>query len=155
MIVNDDVAVNSTPQPVAAVLRAPSCRKIAGAAAERGDDLKPSRMAQASATTCAPWALHGLWIPTPEILNQAIWSKWYESTAGGYRRTEMKPADELVTELYAKVANLPFETAIRHLVLVNGMGGTPLSECTLANRKVQELLKADEINAVRTSSETA
>ena len=69
----------------------------------------------------------------------------------GYRRTEMKTADELTAELYEKVrADLPFAQGDRVITLVNGMGATPLSELYIVNRKVHELLQNDGIVAERT-----
>ena len=161
VIVNDDVAVEDSLYTAGrrGVAGTMLVEKIAGAAAERGDDLETvTQIAQAvnnnmrsMGLALGPCTVPHAGEPSFELGDTEVEMGIGIHGEPGYRRTEMKPADELVTELYAKVReDLPFETGDDVIVLVNGMGGTPLSELYIVNRKVQELLKADEINAVRT-----
>ncbi|MDO5049708.1 MAG: dihydroxyacetone kinase subunit DhaK [Actinomycetaceae bacterium] len=161
VIVNDDVAVEDSLYTAGrrGVAGTMLVEKIAGAAAERGDSLQQvTDIAQAVNDNMRSMglALGPCTVPHAGQPSFDLGDTEVEMGIGihgepGYRRTEMKTADELTEELYSKVKeDLPFESGDDVLVLVNGMGGTPLSELYIVNRKVQELLKADGINAVRT-----
>lgn len=161
VIVNDDVAVEDSLYTAGrrGVAGTMLVEKIAGAAAERGDDLEAVKeIAQAvndnmrsMGLALGPCTVPHAGVPSFELGDTEVEMGIGIHGEPGYRRTEMKPADELATELYAKVReDLPFKAGDDVIVLVNGMGGTPLSELYIVNRKVQQLLAADEINAVRT-----
>ncbi len=54
----------------------------------------------------------------------------------GRRRTEMQEADRIVDEIFEAVASdLPFEQGDRVGLMINGLGGTPISELYLLYRK--------------------
>lgn len=161
VVVNDDVAVEDSLYTAGrrGVAGTFLVEKIAGAAAERGDDLQSvAAIAQAVNDNCRSMglALGPCTVPHAGKPSFDLGETEVEMGIGihgepGYRRTEMKTADELATELYEKVkVDLPFEKGDDIIVLVNGMGGTPLSELYIVNRKVQQLMKDDGLNAVRT-----
>lgn len=59
----------------------------------------------------------------------------------GRRRTTVRPADEIAALLLEPVlADLPFRSGDRAIVMVNGMGGTPLIELYIVFRAVARLL---------------
>ncbi|MDO5728705.1 MAG: dihydroxyacetone kinase subunit DhaK [Actinomycetaceae bacterium] len=161
VVVNDDVAVEDSLYTAGrrGVAGTFLVEKIAGAAAERGDDLNAvAKIAQAVNDNCRSMglALGPCTVPHAGKPSFDLGETEVEMGIGihgepGYRRTEMKTADELATELYEKVtSDLPFEEGDDVIVLVNGMGGTPLSELYIINRKVQQLMKKDGLNPVRT-----
>lgn len=161
VVVNDDVAVEDSLYTAGrrGVAGTFLVEKIAGAAAERGDDLQSvAAIAQAVNDNCRSMglALGPCTVPHAGKPSFDLGETEVEMGIGihgepGYRRTEMKTADELAAELYEKVkVDLPFEKGDDIIVLVNGMGGTPLSELYIVNRKVQQLMKDDGLNAVRT-----
>lgn len=161
VVVNDDVAVEDSLYTAGrrGVAGTFLVEKIAGAASERGDDLRSvAAIAQAVNDNCRSMglALGPCTVPHAGKPSFDLGETEVEMGIGihgepGYRRTEMKTADELAAELYEKVkVDLPFEKGDDIIVLVNGMGGTPLSELYIVNRKVQQMMKDDGLNAVRT-----
>lgn len=161
VVVNDDVAVEDSLYTAGrrGVAGTFLVEKIAGAAAERGDDLEAVRaIAQAVNDNCRSMglALGPCTVPHAGTPSFDLGDTEVEMGIGihgepGYRRTDMRPADELAAELYEKVKeDLPFRKGDEVIVLINGMGATPLSELYIVNRQVQRLLVADGIKAVRT-----
>ena len=68
----------------------------------------------------------------------------------GYRRGAMEPANSLVAELYERVReDLGLTEGERVVALVNGMGGTPVSELYICFRALAALLKKDGIEIAR------
>lgn len=64
----------------------------------------------------------------------------------GTERTGLMSADEVADRLTEEVlAGLDIETGVEVATIVNGMGGTPLSELYIINRRVQELLGERDI----------
>lgn len=60
----------------------------------------------------------------------------------GVERKKLIPADELVTEMMAKIlADLPFEDGDEVCLLVNNLGATTLMELLIVNRKVRIILE--------------
>ena len=54
----------------------------------------------------------------------------------GRRRTEMKPVHAIVEEMFEAVSgDIPFQAGDRVAVMINGMGGTPVSELYIAYRE--------------------
>jgi phosphoenolpyruvate---glycerone phosphotransferase subunit DhaK len=59
----------------------------------------------------------------------------------GRRRVKLMPADAIVDELLdAVVSDLPFESGDRVALMVNGLGGTPISELYLVYRRAHNQL---------------
>ena len=53
----------------------------------------------------------------------------------GRRRDKMKPVNEIVEEMFTAVSqDLPFKAGDRVALMINGMGGTPISELYIAYR---------------------
>lgn len=68
----------------------------------------------------------------------------------GRRRAKIEPSDALVDELLEPVvADLPFERGDRVALMVNGLGGTPISELYIAYGHAHESLAAKGITVGR------
>ncbi len=132
--------------------------KIAGAAAERGDDLQTvaeiGRRVNANMRSMG-LALGACTVPHAGKPSFDLAEDEIELGIGihgepGYRRGKMEPADDLAEELYVKVRDdLGLQTNDKVIALVNGMGGTPESELFIVFRKVAELLNRDGITLTR------
>ncbi len=69
----------------------------------------------------------------------------------GYQRVKLQPSKAMAEEIYAKLRKaLALKAGDDVVVLVNGMGGTPLMEQYVFVNDVLGLLKADKVNAVKT-----
>lgn len=111
--------------------------KACGAAAERGDDLDEvhrigekvnsvTRTMGVALTACTPPAKGS---PLFELGEDEIEVGVGIHGEPGRRRDTMKSADEIVDEvLTAIVDDLPYENGDRVALMVNGLGGTPISE---------------------------
>ena len=160
VVVADDVAVEDSLYTAGrrGVAGTFLVEKIAGAAAERGDDLdQVQSVAQAVCDNMRSMglALGPCTVPHAGKPSFDLGEREVELGIGihgepGYRRTSMREADVLVAELYEKVQeDLPFKTGDKVVTLVNGMGGTPLSELYIVNRKLGQLLDDDGVEPVR------
>ncbi len=68
----------------------------------------------------------------------------------GRRRDRMKPADAIVEELFEAVASdIPFERGDNVGLMINGLGGTPISELYLLYRKAALLAKDRGYNVIQ------
>ncbi len=68
----------------------------------------------------------------------------------GRRRDALKKADEIIEELFTAVANdLPFTSGDRVALMINGLGGTPISELYVLYRKAAQLAEARGLTIVR------
>ena len=68
----------------------------------------------------------------------------------GRRRTKLTTADEIIDEVFEAVANdLPFERGDRVGLMINGLGGTPISELYLLYRKAALNCRARGLEVVR------
>ncbi len=68
----------------------------------------------------------------------------------GRRRDQMKPADEIVDEVYKAVRDdLPFKRGDRVALMINGLGGTPISELYLLYRAAALRCKEDGLEIFR------
>ena len=69
----------------------------------------------------------------------------------GVEKTEMKTADE-TTEILAEkvIEDLPFESGDEVLVLINGLGATPLLEQYIVERRLSLILEEEGIKAYKT-----
>jgi len=69
----------------------------------------------------------------------------------GTMRTNIMKADEIVDHLMSKIlVDLPFEPGAEVAVMVNGLGGTPLMELFILNRRVSQILDDKGIKVYRT-----
>jgi len=151
VVVNDDVAVEdslytSGRRGVAGTILV---HKVAGAAANRGDDLEEvARLAEKMIDNVRTMGTALTSCITPEKGEPTFDLGEDEIELGigihgepGTERVDMMPADEIVEELTGAVLDdLDPDEGDEVVTIVNGMGGTPLSELFILNRKVQELM---------------
>ena len=160
VVVNDDVAVEDSlytagRRGVAGTL---AVEKIAGAAAERGDDLagvasiaerviaNVRSMGVALAAGTVPHA----GTPSFDLTEQEIEIGIGIHGEPGRRRIPMASADEITEMLTNPVMDdLGLGSGEQLLLLVNGMGGTPLSELFVVYRRARQLVEARGGQVVR------
>lgn len=132
--------------------------KIAGAAAERGDDLaavaaigrRTNENMRSMGLALGPCTVPHAGKPSFDLEDNEIELGIGIHGEPGYRRGPMEPADDLTTELYEKVRDdLGLTGGDRVVALVNGMGGTPESELFIVFRKLAALAVADGITIAR------
>lgn len=160
VVTNDDVAVQDSLYTAGrrGVAGTVLVEKIAGAAAERGDDLdgvaaiaervnaNVRSIGLALTDGTVPHAGEpGFVLPEDEI----------EFGVGihgepGRERIKLEPADRLVDRMMdAILTDLPFSSGDQVLLFVNGMGGTPLSELYILFRRAAEILDEKGISLAR------
>ncbi|MGM0386321.1 MAG: dihydroxyacetone kinase subunit DhaK [Actinomycetota bacterium] len=139
VLVNDDVAVEDSLYTAGrrGVAGTVLVEKVAGAAAERGDDLEAvaavARHAVANVRSMGV-ALSACTVPHAGKPSFDLGEDEIEIGIGihgepGRHRIPLESADHVTDRLLdAVVADLGIETGERVLLLVNGMGGTPASE---------------------------
>ena len=151
IVTNDDVAVQDSLYTAGrrGVAGTVLVEKIAGAAADRGDDLDAvtaiaekvnanvrSIGVALTAGTVPHAGVPGFDLPEDEV----------EFGVGihgepGRERIKLEPADRLTDRMMAAVLeDLPFSAGDAVLLFVNGMGGTPLSELYIVFRRAAEIL---------------
>ncbi len=160
VVVNDDVAVEDSLYTAGrrGVAGTVCVEKIAGAAAERGDDLDAVvavaekvianvRSMGVALTACTvPHAGKPSFdLPEDEIeIGIGIHGE------PGRRRIPMAKADDITEMLLTPVADdLKLAPGEKVLLLVNGMGGTPLSELYVVYRRARALLGERGVDVVR------
>ncbi|MBM7556121.1 dihydroxyacetone kinase subunit DhaK [Halanaerobacter jeridensis] len=161
VVVNDDVAVEDSTytsgrRGVAGTI---FVHKIAGALAAQGASLQEvkeiAEKVVANVRTKG-MALYPCRVPAADESTFSLEENEMELGIGihgepGTERTEVKSADEIVNNLVTDVIeDLPFSANDEVAVIVNGMGGTPLMELYIANRKVNEILGAKNIDIYKT-----
>ncbi|WP_428769240.1 dihydroxyacetone kinase subunit DhaK [Treponema sp. HNW] len=68
----------------------------------------------------------------------------------GIRRSKLEQADKVTEEMVTKIINdIPFQKRDEVAVMVNGLGATPLDEQYIIVRKVDELMKKNELKVHR------
>ena len=143
VVINDDVAVEDSTYTAGrrGVGGTVPLEKIAGAAAARGDDLAAvTAIAQRVISNVRSMgvALTACTVPHSGEPSFSLPGDEIEMGIGihgepGRRRIPMEPADGIVADLLGPViSDLPFQRGDRTLLIVNGMGGTPLLELYLA-----------------------
>jgi len=151
VVVNDDVAVEDSLYTSGrrGVCGTIFVHKVAGAAAERGDDLEGVR--QAAQNVVDSVGTMGMALTscvTPEKGEPTFDLGEDEIELGigihgepGTERTEAMSADDVADHLTGEVLeDLEPADGAEVATIVNGMGGTPLSELFIVNRRVQEVL---------------
>jgi dihydroxyacetone kinase-like protein len=161
VIVNDDVAVeNSTwttgRRGIAGTI---FVHKIAGAKAEAGGSLtEVKRVAEKVIANVRSMgmALSPCTVPAAGKPSFTLAENEMEIGMGihgepGTHREAIRPADEIAEHLTGKiVADLPVAAGEEVAVMINGLGGTPLMELYIVNRKVAEILGAKGASIVKT-----
>ena len=146
VLVDDDVAVNDSTYTVGrrGVAGNFFVIKACGAAAERGADLnelvalghrvnRVVRTMGVALTSCTPPARGK---PIFEIGNDEMEIGVGIHGEPGRRREKIKTADAIVDEIFEAVAtDLPFKRGDRVGLMINGLGGTPVSELYILFRR--------------------
>ena len=132
--------------------------KVAGAAAEVGDDLaEVARVAQKAvdATRTIGIALAACQVPGADKPTFAIDDNEIEMGIGihgepGIWRDTLRPADAVAGEMIERLlAEKPTGSGNRVSILVNSLGATPLEELFILYRKVASLLKERGLEIVQ------
>ncbi|WP_295813493.1 dihydroxyacetone kinase subunit DhaK [uncultured Nitratireductor sp.] len=125
--------------------------KIAGAAAERGDDLdEVTRIAQKTADACrsigmalTPCTIPQAGKPTFEIGETEMEMGMGIHGEPGIWRDAIKPADEIAEEMLDRLlADQPLAKGDRISILVNSLGATPAEELYILYRHARKKLDA-------------
>lgn len=159
VVVNDDVAVEdslytSGRRGIAGTI---FIHKIAGALAERGEDLDSvQRTAEKVIKNLRSlgMALDSCIVPAHGKKNFQLQEDEIEMGLGihgepGIRREKLKGVDEHVEFIVEKILeDITIESGDEVAVLLNGLGATPLMELYIAYRKVEKLLDARGIKVI-------
>jgi dihydroxyacetone kinase-like protein len=151
LFINDDVAVQDSTYTVGrrGVAGNFFVMKAVGAAAERGADLEEvarigekvnsvTRTMGMALTACTPPAKGS---PLFDLPDDEIEMGVGIHGEPGRRREKLMPADAIVDELLTAVADdLPFQSGDRVALMINGLGGTPISELYLLYRRAHQQL---------------
>ena len=160
VVIDDDVAVKDSTWTAGrrGVGGTVLLEKIAGAAAERGDDLaKVTEIAQrviANVRTMGmaltPCTVPHSGEPSFELADDEMEIGIGIHGEPGRERTKVTPANDIVkTLLDSVVEDLPFSSGDKTLLFVNGMGGTPLVELYLAYGAARDQLADKGIEVSR------
>jgi dihydroxyacetone kinase-like protein len=152
VVTNDDVAVEDSTYTSGrrGVCGTILAHKVAGAAAQRGDDLgEVKRLTQKAIDNMGTMGVALTSCVTPEKGEPTFDLGQDEIELGigvhgepGVERVEAMPADEVADHLTdAVLDDLDLEEGQEVVTIVNGMGGTPLSELFVVNRRVSERLE--------------
>ena len=161
VVVNDDVAVeNSTwtsgRRGIAGTL---FIHKLAGAKAESGaelDEVKQVAEKVIASVRSMGMALSPCIVPAAGKPSFTLEENEVEIGMGihgepGTHREAIKAADEIADHLLGKILeDMPLESGSEVAVMINGLGGTPLMELYIVNRRVAEVLKSNGIKIERT-----
>ncbi|WP_136611782.1 dihydroxyacetone kinase subunit DhaK [Sinomonas albida] len=151
VLVNDDVAVEDSLYTAGrrGVAGTVLVEKMAGAAAERGDSLdaveaigrRVVQNVRSMGLALAPCTVPHVGKPSFELGEDEIEIGVGIHGEPGRRRAGLEPADALTDHLLEPVLDdLGLAPGQRALLVVNGMGGTPLSELYIVFRRAAQLL---------------
>jgi len=156
VVVNDDVAVEDSLYTSGhrGVCGTILVHKAAGAAADRGDDIEEvQRIAEkvidnvgtmGTALTSCVTPEKGE--PTFDLEDDQIEFGIGIHGEPGTDRVDHVPADDITEELTTSVLDdLELDAGQEVVTIVNGMGGTPLSELFIVNREVQRLMDEHDL----------
>lgn len=151
VVTNDDVAVMNSTWTVGrrGIAGTVLVHKIAGAAAEAGKSLAEVQAIGEKVianTRTMGMALTPCIVPAAGKPNFTLEEDEMEMGLGihgepGIRKEKIRSADEIVEELVSRILDdQPLNAGDEVAVLVNGLGGTPLMELFILNRKVNKIL---------------
>ncbi|MFO7153131.1 MAG: dihydroxyacetone kinase subunit DhaK [Bacillota bacterium] len=161
VIVNDDVAVENSTYTVGrrGIAGTVFVHKIAGAKAQAGGTLeevkavaeKVIKNVRSMGMALTPCIVPAAGKPTFTIGDDEMEIGMGIHGEPGTMRTNIMKADEIVDHLMSKIlVDLPFEPGAEVAVMVNGLGGTPLMELFILNRRVSQILDDKGIKVYRT-----
>ena len=133
--------------------------KIAGAIAESGASLEEVFNTASEANTnirtlgvaLSPCILPEAGKPTFEINDDEIEIGMGIHGEPGIKREKLKPANELVDDLYKRIiidSKLTANDSIA--IMINSLGATPLEELYIVSKRVNENLSSSKINNIKT-----
>ena len=160
VIIDDDVAVKDSLYTAGrrGVAGTVLVEKIAGAAAERGDDLdavtavaeKVNAQVRSMGMALAPCTVPHAGEPSFTLADDEIEIGIGIHGEPGRERIPLEPADAIVERLLGPILeDLPFSSGDSVLLFVNGMGGTPQIELYIAFRHAAAVLKEKGIEVTR------
>ncbi|MBC5630617.1 dihydroxyacetone kinase subunit DhaK [Clostridium sp. NSJ-6] len=161
VIVDDDVAVENSTWTIGrrGIAGTIFVHKLAGAKAETGatlEEVKAVAEKVINNVRSMGMALTPCTVPAAGKPNFTLDENEMEIGMGihgepGTHREELKTADEIVTHLMDKIlADMNLAKGDEVAILVNGLGGTPLMEQFIINRKVNKILEEKKINIYKT-----
>lgn len=159
VIVNDDVAVENSTYTTGrrGVAGTMFVHKIAGAAAEAGKSLAEVKALAEKVianTRTMGMSLNPCIVPAAGKASFELGEDEVEMGLGihgepGTHKEKISSADTIVDHLLEKIlADMDFKGEVA--VLVNGLGGTPLMELYIANRRVSEVLEEKGLKVAKT-----
>lgn len=159
VIVNDDVAVENSTYTTGrrGVAGTIFVHKIAGAAAEAGKSLAEVKALAEKVianTRTMGMSLNPCIVPAAGKASFELGEDEVEMGLGihgepGTHKEKISSADTIVDHLLEKIlADIDFKDEVA--VLVNGLGGTPLMELYIANRRVGEVLEEKGLKVAKT-----
>jgi len=160
VIVDDDVAVKDSLYTAGrrGVAGTVLVEKIAGAAAERGDDLdavaaiatRVNEQVRSMGVALTPSTVPHAGEPSFTLADDEVEIGIGIHGEPGRERIPLEPADAIVDRLLAPILeDLPFESGDRVLLFVNGMGGTPQIELYIVFRRAAQVLAERGIEVAR------
>jgi dihydroxyacetone kinase-like protein len=161
VVVNDDVAVRDSLYTAGrrGVAGTVLVEKIAGAAADRGDDLagvaavaeKVVSRVRSMGVALTPCVVPHTGEPSFILAGDEIEIGIGIHGEPGRARIKLEPADAIVDRILAPIVDdIPFVSGDEVLLLVNGMGGTPQLELYIVFRRAAEVLAGKGIVVTRT-----
>ncbi len=160
VVTDDDVAVKDSLYTAGrrGVAGTVLVEKIAGASAQRGDDLETvaaiatrvNSQVRSMGVALTPCVVPHAGEPSFTLAEDEIEIGIGIHGEPGRERILLEPADQIVDRLLTPILDdLPFASGDRVLLFVNGMGGTPLVELYIVFRHAAEVLKAAGIDVTR------
>jgi dihydroxyacetone kinase-like protein len=161
VIVDDDVAVKDSLYTAGrrGVAGTVFVEKIAGAAAERGDDLekvaaiatKVNSQVRTMGVALTPCVVPHAGEPSFTLADDEIEIGIGIHGEPGRERIKLEPADAIVDRLLTPILeDLPFASGDKVALMVNGMGGTPQVELYIVFRHAAQVLADKGIEVTRT-----
>lgn len=161
VIVNDDVAVKDSTWTVGrrGIAGTVFVHKIAGAKAEEGASLEEVKKVAEKVIAnvrSMGMALTPCTVPAAGKPNFTLGEDEMEIGMGihgepGTHRESLKIADEIVSQLMGRILDdMKLQEGSEVAIMANGLGGTPLMELFIANKKVHKILAEKNIKVCRT-----
>lgn len=161
VIVNDDVAVENSTWTTGrrGIAGTVFVHKIAGAKAESGADLaevqkvaeKVIANVRSMGMALSPCTVPAAGKPSFTLAEDEVEIGMGIHGEPGTHRETIRTADETAEHLLNKIlADIEFAANDEVAVMVNGLGGTPLMELYVVNRKVNAMLTAKNIKIAKT-----
>lgn len=161
VVVNDDVAVENSTWTTGrrGIAGTVFVHKLAGAKAEEGAELSEvKRIAEKVIANVRSMgmAISPCTVPAAGKPSFILGEDEMEIGVGihgepGTHRESVRPADEIVTHLLDKIlADMPINQGEEVAVMINGLGGTPLMELYIVNKKVAQIFGEKGIKIAKT-----